>query len=93
MNIDASGLVVKSAHNFYAGFVSIAAEVLHVASPGANTPDVTLVPYMHANLNQRPLVEDPFARWEASGAVSKLSLDHKLRGGVHTWDPKQEYWS
>lgn len=31
--------------------------------------------------------------WEASGAVSKLSLDHKLRGGVHTWDPKQEYWS
>ncbi len=55
-------LVVKSAHNFYAGFVDIAAETLHVASPGANTPDVTLLPFEHANINQWPLVEDPFAQ-------------------------------
>ncbi|MEZ4659630.1 MAG: MlrC C-terminal domain-containing protein [Caldilineaceae bacterium] len=38
-------LIVKSMQHFYAGFAPIAAQIMHVATPGALVPDVTLLPY------------------------------------------------
>ena len=52
-------LVVKSTNNFYAGFADIAAEVLHVSTPGGNTHDVSTLPYKLADRSQWPLEADP----------------------------------
>lgn len=54
-------IVVKSSQHFYAGFAPIAAEVIHVATPGTLTPDVTQIPYARRDTNFWPIVEDPFA--------------------------------
>ena len=48
-------LVVKSMQHFYAGFEPIAAETLHMASPGALVPDMGLIPYENARKTMWPI--------------------------------------
>jgi microcystin degradation protein MlrC len=55
-------LVVKSSQHFQAEFAPIAVETFYVAAPGAINPDLTRLPYQHANRYIWPWVEDPFAR-------------------------------
>jgi microcystin degradation protein MlrC len=52
---------VKSSNHFHAGFAPIASEVIHVATPGAITPDYANIPYTKRAPNYWPKVEDPFA--------------------------------
>lgn len=52
---------VKSSNHFHAGFAPIAAEVIHVATPGSITPDYANIPYKKRAPNYWPKVEDPFA--------------------------------
>lgn len=54
-------IVVKSSQHFHAGFAPIAAEVIHVATPGTLTPDSTQIPYTRRDDNFWPRTEDPFA--------------------------------
>ncbi len=51
---------VKSSQHFHAGFAPIAAEVIHVATPGSITPDYANIPYTKRKSNYWPKVEDPF---------------------------------
>lgn len=51
---------VKSSQHFYAGFAPIAAEVIHVATPGSITPDYANIPFKRRAGNYWPKVEDPF---------------------------------
>ena len=52
---------VKSSQHFHAGFAPIAAEVIHVATPGSITPDYASIPYRNRAPNYWPRMEDPFA--------------------------------
>ncbi len=52
---------VKSSQHFHAGFAPIAAEVIHVATPGSITPDYANIPYRNRAPDYWPKVEDPFA--------------------------------
>ena len=52
---------VKSSQHFHAGFAPIAAEVIHVATPGSITPDYANIPYTRRAPNYWPKMEDPFA--------------------------------
>ncbi|MEW5422698.1 M81 family metallopeptidase [Amorphus sp. 3PC139-8] len=52
---------VKSSQHFYAGFSPIASEVIHVATPGAITPDYANIPYTKRAPTYWPKVENPFA--------------------------------
>ena len=52
---------VKSSQHFHAGFAPIAAEVIHVATPGSITPDYGNIPYTKRAPNYWPKMEDPFA--------------------------------
>ncbi|MDN2565427.1 M81 family metallopeptidase [Aquibium sp. A9E412] len=64
LGIDLAGkaiVCVKSSQHFYAGFAPIAAEVIHVATPGAITPDFANIPYTRRAPNYWPKMEDPFA--------------------------------
>ncbi|MEM5542665.1 M81 family metallopeptidase [Sulfitobacter sp. AS92] len=54
-------VVVKSSQHFYDGFAPIAAEVIHLGTPGAITPDFTIVPYTKRDGNYWPKTENPFA--------------------------------
>ena len=54
-------VVVKSSNHFYAGFAPIAAEVIHMASPGTLTADFASIPYRKRDPNYWPRVENPFA--------------------------------
>ena len=54
-------VVVKSSNHFYAGFAPIAAEVIHMASPGTLTADFASIPYTKRDANYWPRVENPFA--------------------------------
>jgi len=54
-------VVVKSSQHFYDGFAPIAAEVIHLGTPGAITPDFTIVPYTKRDRNYWPITENPFA--------------------------------
>ncbi|MGI3127883.1 M81 family metallopeptidase [Nitratireductor sp. PBL-C9] len=54
-------VVVKSSQHFYDGFAPIAAEVIHLATPGAIIPDYTIVPYTRRDGNFWPKTETPFA--------------------------------
>lgn len=38
-------LIVKSAQHFYAGFASIAGDIIYMAGPGAVVPDPRMIPY------------------------------------------------
>ncbi|SFQ69517.1 Microcystin degradation protein MlrC, contains DUF1485 domain [Roseivivax halotolerans] len=59
-------VVVKSSQHFYDGFAPIAAEVIHLGTPGAITPDFTIVPFTKRDSNYWPKVNDPFAEEEAA---------------------------
>jgi len=52
---------VKSSQHFHAGFAPIAAEVIHVATPGSITPDYAGIPYRNRKPDYWPRMEDPFA--------------------------------
>lgn len=52
---------VKSSQHFHAGFAPIAAEIIHVATPGSITPDYANIPYTRRAPNYWPKMEDPFA--------------------------------
>lgn len=54
-------VVVKSSQHFYDGFAPIAAEVIHLATPGAITPDFTNLPLTKRAANYWPKVDNPFA--------------------------------
>ncbi|WP_323776538.1 M81 family metallopeptidase [Leisingera sp.] len=69
LGIDLSGMkyvVVKSSQHFYDGFAPIAAEVIHLGTPGAITPDFTIVPFTRRDGNYWPKVDNPFARESAA---------------------------
>ncbi len=53
-------IVVKSSQHFYAAFESLAAEVIHLATPGAINPDFTIIPYTKRDDNYWPKTENPF---------------------------------
>lgn len=54
-------VVVKSSQHFYDGFAPIASEIIHLGTPGAITPDFTIVPYTKRDGHYWPKVENPFA--------------------------------
>ena len=54
-------LVVKSTQHFYAGFAPIAAEILYMAAPGAVAPIMTDIPFVKADTNKYPWVQEPLA--------------------------------
>lgn len=51
---------VKSSQHFHAGFAPIASEVIHVATPGAITPDYANIPYTRRTPDYWPKMENPF---------------------------------
>jgi microcystin degradation protein MlrC len=53
-------IVVKSSQHFYAGFAPIASEVIHIAGPGAITPDFGTIPFTKRDGNYWPRTENPF---------------------------------
>lgn len=53
-------IVVKSSQHFYAGFTPIASQVIHIAGPGAITPDFGTIPYTKRDGNYWPRTENPF---------------------------------
>lgn len=53
-------ILVKSSQHYRAGFGPIAAEIMHVAAPGAITPDFANIPYEKLSSHYWPRVEDPF---------------------------------
>lgn len=59
--MDAKRLViVKSTQHFQAEFAPRAKAIVHVAAPGALTPDFAALPYRHRDLKYWPRVENPF---------------------------------
>ena len=54
-------VVVKSSNHFYAGFAPIAAEVIHVATPGTLSADFAALPLIKRDPVYWPRVENPFA--------------------------------
>lgn len=53
-------VVVKSTQHFQAEFAPRAKAVVHLAAPGALTPDFAALPYRHRSLKYWPRVENPF---------------------------------
>ena len=53
-------LIVKSTQHFYAGFAPIASEIIYMAGPGAIPPRFTEIPYLRADLQKYPWVDNPF---------------------------------
>jgi microcystin degradation protein MlrC len=51
---------VKSSQHFHAGFAPVAADLIHVATPGSITPDYANIPYTKRSPNYWPKTEDPF---------------------------------
>jgi microcystin degradation protein MlrC len=54
-------VVVKSSQHFYDGFAPMAAEVIHLGTPGAITPDFTRLPLTKRDGNYWPRVDNPFS--------------------------------
>ncbi|MEZ5727057.1 MAG: M81 family metallopeptidase [Burkholderiaceae bacterium] len=54
-------IVAKSTNHFRAGFAPIAAEIIHMASPGALSMDFGTIAYAKARTDFWPVLEDPFA--------------------------------
>lgn len=54
-------VIVKSSQHFYDGFAPIAPEVIHLGTPGAITPDFTIIPYTRRDDAYWPKTADPFA--------------------------------
>lgn len=60
---DSLGLiVVKSSQHFYAGFESIADEVMYVSTPGTMNQSYESLPYTKRDPNYWPRVENPFGK-------------------------------
>ncbi len=53
-------VAVKSSQHFYAGFAPIASRVIHVATPGAISPDFASIPYVKKKGPYWPRIADPF---------------------------------
>jgi microcystin degradation protein MlrC len=53
-------LIPKSTNHFYQNFEKISPQVIHVRTPGAVTPDMTVIPYTKRDDNFWPKVENPF---------------------------------
>jgi len=53
-------VVVKSTQHFQAEFAPRAKAIVHLAAPGALTPDFAALPYRHRSLKYWPRVENPF---------------------------------
>ena len=54
-------MIPKSTNHFYQNFARVSSQVIHVRSPGAVTPDMTIIPYTKRDGNYWPKVENPFA--------------------------------
>lgn len=54
-------VLVKSSNHFYAGFAPIAAEVIHVGTPGALPADFRDIPFVKRARDWWPAVADPWA--------------------------------
>jgi len=54
-------MIPKSTNHFYQNFARVSAEVIHVGSPGAVTPDIASIPFTKRDGNFWPKVENPFA--------------------------------
>ncbi|PWV97774.1 microcystin degradation protein MlrC [Hoeflea marina] len=52
-------IVVKSSQHFHAAFAPIASEVIHLATPGAITPDFTIIPFTRRDDDYWPKTENP----------------------------------
>lgn len=53
-------LIPKSTNHFYQNFQRISPQVIHVRTPGAVTPDMTIIPFTKRDGNFWPKVENPF---------------------------------
>lgn len=53
-------MVPKSTNHFYENFAAVSAQVMHVATPGAVTPDMTIIPFTKRNAEYWPKVEQPW---------------------------------
>jgi microcystin degradation protein MlrC len=53
-------MVPKSTNHFYAAFAAVSAQVIHVATPGAVTPDMTIIPYTKRSGVYWPKVDNPW---------------------------------
>ena len=53
-------IIPKSTNHFYQNFARISSQVIHVRSPGAVTPDMTIIPFTKRDGNFWPKVENPF---------------------------------
>ena len=53
-------LIPKSTNHFYQNFAKVSPKVVHVRSPGAVTPDMTIIPFTKRDGNYWPKVENPF---------------------------------
>lgn len=54
-------LVPKSTNHFYENFARVSPKVIHVGTPGAVTPDMTIIPFTKRDGNFWPKVENPFS--------------------------------
>ena len=54
-------MIPKSTNHFYQNFERVSAEVIHVGSPGAVTPDIANIPFTKRDGNFWPKAENPFA--------------------------------
>ncbi|MEZ4605304.1 MAG: MlrC C-terminal domain-containing protein [Deinococcales bacterium] len=54
-------VIVKSTQHFYAGFKPVAAEILYMATPGAISPIMEIIPFEVADINKYPWVDNPFS--------------------------------
>lgn len=53
-------LIPKSTNHFYQNFARVSPQVVHVCSPGAVTPDMSIIPLTKRDGNFWPKVENPF---------------------------------
>ena len=53
-------VIVKSSQHFYAAFAPVASRVIHVATPGAITPDFENIAYRKRDGHFWPKIDDPF---------------------------------
>ena len=55
-------MIPKSTNHFYQNFARVSPQVIHVRTPGAVTPDLTIIPFTKRDGNYWPKVENPFAQ-------------------------------
>ena len=55
-------MVPKSTNHFYENFAAVSAQVMHVATPGAVTPDMASIPFTKCKRPYWPKVQEPEGR-------------------------------